>query len=33
VLNVQSKRTVEGVVAGQNQIRIPVRQRLAATQE
>jgi flagella basal body P-ring formation protein FlgA len=33
VLNVQSKRTVEGVVVGQNQIRIPARQRLAAAQE
>jgi flagellar basal body P-ring formation protein FlgA len=30
VLNVQSKRTVEGVVAGQNQVRIPALQRLAA---
>lgn len=30
VLNVQSKRTVEGVVSGQNQVRIPSRQQLAA---
>lgn len=33
VLNVQSKRTVEGVVSGRNQIRIPARQRLAAVEE
>ena len=33
VLNVQSKRTVEGVVAGQNQIRIAARQALAAAKE
>lgn len=30
VLNVHSKRTVEGVVSGQNQVRIPSRQQLAA---
>ena len=33
VLNVQSKRTVEGVVAGQNQIRIAARQGLALAKE
>jgi flagella basal body P-ring formation protein FlgA len=33
VLNVQSKRTIEGVVAGQNQIRIAARQHLAAAKE
>lgn len=33
VLNLQSKRTVEGLVAGQNRIRIPARQRLAAVRE